>query len=62
MDQIILGHKSLKLMTSRKTKEEIRDEIETKLKTVIAEKLIVVELFNVVEILLSTKSIRLFKV
>lgn len=58
----MLGHKSLRTMTSRKTKEEVQAELEQKHKKLTEEKSTMIEMFSILEILLATKSIPLFKV
>ena len=52
----------MKVMTSRKTKEEILNELNEKNKGIIAEKLVVRELSDISEIVLATKSIKIYKV
>lgn len=58
----MLGHKSLRTMTTRKPKEEVQAELEQKHKRLTEEKNTMIEMFSILEILLATKSIPLFKV
>jgi hypothetical protein len=58
----MLGHKTIKTMASRKSKEEVQSELELKHKKLTEGKNTMIEMFRILEILLATKSIALFKV
>lgn len=55
IDQIALGHKTMKTMTSRRPKEEIQAELEAQQKKLIDERHTIVEMFKILEILLAKK-------